>query len=76
MKVALSVPSSIHRAADAAARRMRIPRSQLYARAMAAFLRKRSNAGITARLNAVYSDQPGTDAFLAEAALRTFKRNK
>jgi len=55
MKIAISVPDPLSRAADRTARRMRIPRSQLYARALEAYLKRAERPDITERLNAVYA---------------------
>jgi hypothetical protein len=54
VKVAISVPDSLARAADRTARRLRIPRSQVYARALEAFLKRAERPDVTERLNAVY----------------------
>jgi antitoxin MazE6 len=54
MKVAISVPDSLSRAADRTARRLRIPRSQVYARALEAYLKRAERPDVTERLNAVY----------------------
>jgi hypothetical protein len=56
MKVAVSIPDPIFRAAERTARRMRIPRSQLYAKAVEAFVRRQERPDITARLDAVYGE--------------------
>ena len=53
MKVAVSVPDPLFRDAEAVSRRLRVPRSQLYARALEAFVRKHSGEDVTARLDAV-----------------------
>ena len=77
MKIAISVPDLIHRAADQAARRMRVPRSQFYARAVEAYLKQTAREDITARLNAVYADEPSEpDAFLKAASRATIRRMK
>lgn len=77
MKIAISVPDRVHRAADRAARRMRVPRSRLYVRAVEAYLKGMSEADITARLNAVYSDEvTAPDPFLEESARATLRRNR
>jgi hypothetical protein len=76
MKVAVSIPDRIHRAADRAAKRLRVPRSQFYARAVEAYLMQTAEDEVTERLNAVYAEEaPADDPFLTEAAKATFRRN-
>jgi hypothetical protein len=53
MKVAVSVPDPLFRDAEAVSRRLRVPRSQLYARALEAFVRQHSRPDVTAQLDAV-----------------------
>ena len=55
MKTAVSLPDNLFRMAEAAARRLRVSRSELYARAIAEFLKARDGNAITERLNDVYS---------------------
>jgi len=77
MKVAISVPDPIYRAAESAARRMRVPRSRFYARAVGEYLKQVERQDVTQRLNQVYADPPEEpDAFLAAAARATFRRSK
>ena len=77
MKIAISVPDPVFRAAEQEARRMRVPRSQFYARAVEAYLRQAAREDITERLNAVYADEPAEpDAFLKAAAKATFRRGQ
>lgn len=76
MKVAISVPDRVFRAAERAAERMRVPRSQLYSRAVEAYLRLASARDITARLNEVYAKEEPELAFEHEAARQTALRNK
>jgi metal-responsive CopG/Arc/MetJ family transcriptional regulator len=54
VKVAVSIPDPIFREAERVSRRMRVPRSQLYARALEAYVRDQSSEEITRRLNDVY----------------------
>ena len=61
MKIAVSIPDPIFREAEEVGRRLRVPRSQLYSRAIAAFVRQHSGDDVTARL----------DAALAKVASRT-----
>lgn len=53
MKVAVSVPDPLFRDAEAVSRRLRVPRSQLYSRALEVFVRQHSGEDVTARLNEV-----------------------
>ena len=60
MKTAVSLPDDLFRAADAAAGRLRVSRSQLYATAIAEFLDRQQAGAVTERLNEVYSQRPAT----------------
>jgi hypothetical protein len=59
MKVAISVPDRVHRAADRAARRMRVPRSQNHGKALEAYLAATSEEEITRRCSAERFYNPG-----------------
>lgn len=58
MKTAISLPDELFRQAEVAAGRLRISRSELYAKAIESFLRQQSAASVTERLNEVYSGTP------------------
>ena len=58
MKTAVSVPDDLFHLAEAAARRLRVSRSQLYATALSEFLNRQQRNAVTERLNAVYSRLP------------------
>jgi len=56
---------------------MRVPRSQLYARAVAAYLKHAEGKDVTERLNAVYGEEPGErDPFLEKAARAALRRSR
>ena len=55
MKTAISVPDDLFRKAEATARRLRVSRSELYAKAIAEFLKEQDRSAITERLNNMYS---------------------
>lgn len=55
MKVAISVPDPVFQAAERVSKRLRVSRSQLYARAVEAYVKEHSGEEITRRLNEVYS---------------------
>lgn len=77
MKVAISVPDRVHRAADRAARRMRVPRSRIYVKAVEAYLATTSEEEITRRLDAVYgAEVEPADRFLAAASRATLRRSR
>jgi metal-responsive CopG/Arc/MetJ family transcriptional regulator len=57
MKVAISVPDDVFEAGERLARQLGLPRSQLYADALTAYLSERGAAAVTARLNAIYVNE-------------------
>lgn len=60
VKTAISVPDDLFRLAEAAARKLRVSRSELYAKALAEFLSRTDASAITERLNEVYSHEVAT----------------
>lgn len=71
MKIAVSIPDALFEAADRAARRLGLSRSQLYARALERFLADEPDDAITARLDQVYaSEDSAIDPALAHAQRR------
>lgn len=71
MKIAVSVPDALFDAADRAARRLGLSRSQLYVRALERFLADEPDDAITARLDEVYgSEESAIDPALARAQRR------
>ena len=76
MKTAVSIPDELFRKAEAAARRLRVSRSQLYATAIAELLNRQQRDAITDRLNDVYSRQSAAvDAALNRAQLGSIERD-
>lgn len=66
------MPDELFRKAEAAARRLRISRSELYARAIADFLTAQQGNVFTERLNEVYSqDAAKLDPGLHRAQLKS-----
>ncbi|MGH9397022.1 MAG: hypothetical protein ACRD18_09270 [Terriglobia bacterium] len=57
MKTAVSIPDPIYIEAERMSRRLRIPRSQLYAKAVEAFLTAHRGEGVSESLNAVYKNE-------------------
>ena len=58
MKVAISLPDPVFRAAELLAATLRKSRSQLYAEALASYVGAHSANDVTQRLNDVYSREP------------------
>jgi metal-responsive CopG/Arc/MetJ family transcriptional regulator len=58
MKVAVSVPDPLFEAAERISQKLHMPRSQLYAKALEAFVKSHRAPGIRESLEAVY----GTEA--------------
>ena len=55
MKTAISIPDDLFASAEAAAKRLGVSRSQLYARAVGAYLEEHGAEGVTETLDEVYS---------------------
>lgn len=49
------MPDDLFRLAEATAKRLRVSRSKLYAKAIAEYLNRQQSSSITDRLNAVYA---------------------
>ena len=57
MKTSISIPEPIFEAAERLAGRLHLSRSELYAKAVSAYVREYSDEEITAKLNEVYEDE-------------------
>jgi metal-responsive CopG/Arc/MetJ family transcriptional regulator len=57
MKTAVSIPDPLFREAERLTKRLRIPRSQLYARALEDYIRRQRSKGIKEALDEVYSTE-------------------
>jgi predicted transcriptional regulator len=76
MKTAVSLPDELFRSAEAAARRLRMSRSQLYAAALAEFLSRQKKDAVTERLNEVYSHRGAkVDPVLQRAQMRSLEKD-
>jgi hypothetical protein len=75
MKVAISVPDPIFHQAELLAAALNKSRSQLYAEALAGFVRTHGARNITERLNDVYERESSMlDTGLTSAQLKTLPR--
>jgi len=72
MKVAISLPDPVFKAAEHLAQRLKKSRSQLYAEAIAEYVGARGADAVTNRLNAVYANESAeVDKALTQAQLKT-----
>lgn len=75
MKVAISLPDPVFRAAEILAASLRKSRSQLYAEALASFVGAHSAHNVTQRLDEVYAKEPShLDSAWLKAQMRGLKR--
>jgi metal-responsive CopG/Arc/MetJ family transcriptional regulator len=65
MKVAVSIPDPLFKSAEDLARKLKKPRSRMYAEALASYLEEHDPKAITEKINAVLSktDSPFDPAF-------------
>jgi metal-responsive CopG/Arc/MetJ family transcriptional regulator len=76
MKTAVSLPDDLFRMAEATARRLRVSRSELYAKAIAEFLKSQRADSITERLNKLYSQRTAkVDSGLQRAQLKSLDKD-
>jgi len=76
MKTAVSMPDDLFRLAEAAARRLRVSRSKLYANAITEYLNRQHGKAITERLNEVYARHPAKlDSGLRRAQLKSLEKD-
>ena len=57
MKTAISIPDNIFIAAEKTAKRLKIPRSQLYTKAVEEYISHHKDEYVTEKLNEVYSNE-------------------
>ena len=57
MKTAVSIPDRVFRAAEKAAKRLGLSRSELYARAVQEYVEKLRRTDVTERLDAIYGHE-------------------
>jgi metal-responsive CopG/Arc/MetJ family transcriptional regulator len=73
----VSMPDELFRRAEETARRLRVSRSELYAKALAEFLKRQDGNAITERLNDVYLPHPAkVDSALLRAQLKSLEKNR
>ncbi len=72
MKTAISLPDSLFEKAERLAANLGLNRSQLFARALEAFIERHDNEAVTDRLNQVYAvEQASFDEVIMEMQTQT-----
>jgi metal-responsive CopG/Arc/MetJ family transcriptional regulator len=75
MKTAISLPDSVFHEAEALAKQLGVSRSELYTKALKAYLRKYNRNQILAKLNQVYSEESSElDPVLAKMQFMSLPR--
>ncbi len=75
MKTAISLPEPLFEAADKLAKRMKVSRSALYARAVEDFVKRHNPDDLTAEINRVLAtEKQERDPFVTAAATNTLRR--
>jgi metal-responsive CopG/Arc/MetJ family transcriptional regulator len=75
MKTAISIPDTIFNAAENAAKRLGMSRSEFYSKAVADYTRNLQDEDITEKLNEVYSEADSSlDPVLSEMQWRSISR--
>jgi metal-responsive CopG/Arc/MetJ family transcriptional regulator len=72
VKTAISLPDTVFEEAERLAANLGLNRSQLYARALKAYIERHDNDAITDRLNQVYAvEQASVDEVMLEMQIQT-----
>jgi hypothetical protein len=67
MKTAISIPDEVFHAAEELSKRLGMSRSELYAKAVAAFIASQRSEGVREKLDAVYeAEDSGLDPVLSQ----------
>jgi predicted transcriptional regulator len=75
MKTAISLPDEVFEQAERLASRLKVSRSELYAKALQDFVRRHSPDAITDAYDQICADlEPSPDPFLKRAARKSVKR--
>ena len=73
MKTAISLPDALFEKAERLAANLGLNRSQLFARALEAYIERYDNEAVTDRLNQVYAvEQASMDEVMLEMQIKTF----
>lgn len=73
MKTAISIPDNVFLAAEETAKRLKIPRSQLYTKAVEEYIRHHKDEYVTEKLNKIYSKEKEDDSDLLDLNIQTLR---
>jgi hypothetical protein len=77
MKTAISIPDSIFEQAELVANELSLSRSELYAKAVEAYINHHQSADVTEKLNQVYGEESATvDPVLLELQTSALGRTR
>ncbi len=75
IKTAISIQKSLFEKAEDLARKMKVPRSRIYALALQDYLRRRENKDLLAQINAAHAEEPEvSEKNLRQKSKRTHRR--
>ncbi|MGA2958639.1 MAG: hypothetical protein ABSF48_23290 [Thermodesulfobacteriota bacterium] len=75
IKTAISIQKSLFEKAEDLAKRMKVPRSRIYALALQDYFRRRENKILLAQINAAHADEPqAVEKNLRQKSKRTHRR--
>ena len=72
MKTAISIPDEVFKSGEQLAARLRVSRSELYAKALTAFLEEHRDDLVRSRLNEVYG--PGAESSSLDSGIALLQR--
>lgn len=76
MKTAVSIPDSIYIKAEKLAHRLGKSRSEIYTKAIQAYVERREDDEVTSKLDAIYSTEPsGLDPVLTQLQTQAWLKN-
>lgn len=75
IKTAISIQKSLFEKAEDLARKMKVPRSRIYALALQDYLRRRENENLLAQINAAQEEElEASEKYLRDKSKRTHRR--
>jgi len=75
IKTAISIQKSLFEKAEDLAKKMKVPRSRIYALALEDYFRRRENKNLLAQINAAHGDEPeASEKNLRQKSKRTHRR--